>query len=462
MAENVLSVLHEATLRLLARVGVRVESAEARDLFADNGIRVDPLLERVYPRQEDVTAALATAPATFKVYGRRTHDPLVIGGDDIFILSGGASVRVLTLEGAYEAASWEHLRQFNLLLDALPNVHMLLNQVDPQPSCDGYYRRIAAEMLCSTPKPCCLQAGDAADVMAFVEMGAAVRGSREALAAKPVFITGSNAEPPLCLPAHAAEILMEASRSGIPCGVGDYVMLGVTAPITPAGALVQRNAVQLAALLLSQLSQPGAAFYYDASAGSANMRTLRPITADPAAARLLREATALGRSYRLPVCGLACTDAKAPDAQAATERTALLQTAMHAGAHLIQGPTSMMDGMMLSSFAQAVIDNDIAGYLLAARQPIAASMDMLALGAIREVAEDVSTREFKFAAHPHTAEHLHDTDWQPAVFSYEPARPQPSLLERAESVARAILLTHQLEPLPPKVEEAIRKLTTMS
>jgi trimethylamine--corrinoid protein Co-methyltransferase len=451
-------------LRLLTRVGIRVESEEARDLFADNGIRVDPLLERVYPRQEDVANALSTAPSTFKVYGRGSH-PLVIGGDGVFILSGGASIRVLTLDGAYEEASWEHLRQFNLLLDALPNVHMLLNQVDPQPPCNGYYRRIAAEMLCGTGKSCCLQAGDAADVAAFVEMGAAIRGSREALAAKPIFITGSNAEPPLCLPAHAAEILIEASRNGVPCGVGDYVMMGITAPITPAGALVQRNAVQLAALILSQLAQPGAAFYYVGSSGSADMRTLDPITADPASARLLRDATALGRSYGLPVCGLACTDAKSPDPQAACERTALLQIAMGAGAHLIQGPTSMMDGMMLSSFTQAIIDHDIVSYLLAAQQPTAASIDMLAMSAIREVAEDVSPQNLKFVAHPHTAEHLHDAEWQPAVFSSAPfsaARRLAPLLERAESVARTILLTHQPESLPPDVEGAIRKLAIVT
>lgn len=456
MPENLLTILHEATLRLLNRIGVKVESEEARDLFADAGIRVDPLTERVYPRQEDVANALATVPSTFQVYGRRSVDPLVIGGEQTYIMSGGASLRVLTLEGTYEEATWEHLRQFNHLLDALPQIHMLLNQVNPQPSCDGYYRRIAAEMLCGTAKPCCLQAGEAADVTAFVEMGAILRGSHEALAAKPVFITGANAEPPLNIPAHAADILVEASRSGVPCGMGDYVMMGISAPITLAGALVQRNAVQLAALILAQLAQPGAAFYYVASSGSANMRTLDPITADPYVARLLRDAVALGRSYGVPVCALVCTDAGAPDQQAACERTALLQIALTAGAHLIQGPTSMMDRMTLSSFAQAIIDHEIVSYLLAAQQPTIATMDRLALRAIKEVAEDISPAGLKFTTHPHTTEHLYESAWQPTIFNYAPGG--ANILEHAEALARTILLTHQPDALPEKIEKAIRKI----
>lgn len=452
MAKNPIMVLHDATLHLLEHVGVRVESEAAREMFVDHAVRVDPLLERVYPGPEHVAQALATAPATFAVHGRRENAPLIIGGSNVYLMAGGGAVRVLTLDGQYVQATWEHLRQFNTLLDALPHIHLLSNQVDPRPAVSGYYRRIAAEMLCGSSKPCCLQAGSAADVTAMAEMGRVVRGCREALAARPVFITCANAEPPLCIPVHAAEILMEASRHAIPCGISDYTLMGITAPITTAGALVQRNAVQLTALLLAQCCRPGTPFYYNAGAGSANMRTHNSVTANPAAARLLRGAVELGRSYNLPVCGLACTDAKQPDAQAASEMTALIQLAMAAGAHVVQGPTAMMDQMMLSSFAQAVIDNDIAGYLLALRAPLDVSHEMLALDAIEDVAVDLTLRDLKFATHSHTAAHLCESEWRSAVFSYETfaaweQRGSRSLREQADALARNIIREHHPEPL---------------
>jgi len=455
--------LHEATLALLDRVGVRIESPAALALFAEGGVRLDRSTLRVFPSAEDVSRALASAPKTFRLYGRRTENPLVIGGDEVYVMSGGASVRVLTLDGRYESATWEHLHQFNRLLDFLPNIHVLLNQVDVPGEAKGFYRRMAAEMLIDTPKPPCFQAGDADDVAAMLEMGVAIRGSRRALADKPVFMTGTNAEPPLCLPKAAAEIQIAASRAGIACGIGDYIMMGITGPVTLAGALVQRNAVQLTALVLSQLAAAGSPFYYGAASSSANMRTLDPIMANPHAARVIRASAQLGRFYGLPVVSLAATDAHAADAQASFEIGATFAAALSGGAHLIQGPTSMMDQMMLSSFAQAVIDNDGVGYLLAARGQFEISDETLALDAIEEVMSDPTLAEFKFAMHPHTARHFREELWEPLVFSRESFTAwrqagSRSIVERAESLARRVLAEHRPEPLAEEVAREIRRI----
>jgi trimethylamine--corrinoid protein Co-methyltransferase len=473
MTDDTTTRLHEATLTLLHKTGVRIESDAALDLLQSGGVRVDLARRRVYPSARDVEWALGQAPRRFSVFGRHADRPFVLGGADVYVVSGGASVRVLTLDGRYETATWGHLRQFNRLLDALPNIHFLLNQVDPSP-CDnrgllqgdppaGYYKRLAAEMFIGSPKPCWLQADGADDVAAMVAMGAVLRGSRQALADRPLFLTGSNAEPPLCVPRQAADILVAASQAGVPCGIGDYVMAGITAPVTTAGALAQRNAVQLTVLVLSQLARPGAPFYYAAQSGGADMRTLNPLTANPQAVRLMRTAIEMGRHYGLPVLGLACTDARLADAQAACERAILFQSALDAGAHVIQGPTSMMDQMMLSSFVQAVIDDEIVGYLLAARGRVDVSDETLALDVIDQVIHDESPGGLKFASHPHTARHMRDELWRPQLFNYDAFAAWQragghTLLERAEARAREILEEHQPEPLGEDMVQEIRHI----
>ena len=468
MSDSANQVLHDATFELLDRVGVRIDSQTALRLLAEHGVRADMEQMRAYPEPGHVEQALSTAPRTFTLYGRTADRPLVIGGDDVYAMAGGASVRVLTLEGQYETATWEHLRQFNVLLDALENLHVLLNQVDPQDEGgEHFYRRVAAEMLTGTPKPCCLQVGDADDVAAIAEMAAVIRGSREALGEKPLFMTGTNAEPPLWIPEDAAEILLAASAAGIPCAIGDYVMMGITGPRTVAGALVQRNAVQLTALVLSQLTQAGAPFYYAASSGSSDLRTLDPVMADPLAVSVLRRSAELGRFYGLPVSGLSTTDARKPDPQAACESTATFLAAMHGGAHLIQGPTSMMDQMMLSSYAQAVIDNDIVGYVIAAHAELDVSAESLALDAIVDVVTDPQLKDFKFAAHPHTAKLLRGGAWHPRVFDHRNFHAWqrdgcPSVVERAESLAREILENHCPEPLPDDMVAEIRRIARMT
>jgi trimethylamine---corrinoid protein Co-methyltransferase len=462
---SVMEILHEATLKVLARTGVRVESELALDLLACGEVSVDRTVRRVYPSDEQVQRAFATVPHAYPVYGRQADRPLVLGGHNAYVLSGGGSVRVLTLEGRYEPSTWEHLRQFNVLLDALPHIHMHLNQVDPQDDEDPptFYRRLAAEMLSGSPKPCCFQAGSAADVAAMIEMGVVLRGSREALAAQPVFIVGANAEPPLHIPRHAAEMQIEASRAGIPCGMGDYGMLGITAPITVAGLVVQMNAVQLTNLILSQLARPGAPFSYTSFSGSGNMRTLDPIIADPRTTQMLRLAAKLGRYYDLPVYSEAVTDAKMPDPQAACERAVQMRMAVEAGVNLIQGPTSHMDEMMLSSFTQAVIDDDIVGYVLAASSPPEVSEEALGLDVIHEVATDAAYGKLKYAMHPHTAAHFREELWQPRTFIYDTYEKWQregggSVLQRAEAVAREILATHEPEPLDPVQAREIRRI----
>jgi trimethylamine--corrinoid protein Co-methyltransferase len=468
MTEANCEILHEATLKLLSRTGVRMESDVGLTLFRSAGVRVDAGTGRVYPSCGDVEQALATVPRSYRVYGRRTTDPLILGGRNAYVLSGGGSVRVLTLDGRHEPSTWEHLRQFNILLDALPNIHMLLNQVDPQgDSAPGFYRRLAAEMLIDSPKPCCFQAGSAADVEAMVEMGVVLRGSKESLAEKPVFITGANAEPPLLIPKHAAEIQIAASRARIPCGIGDYGMMGITAPSTVPGAVVQLNAVQLTTLVLSQIVQPGAPFSYTSFAGNGNMRTLNPVIADPHTLKLLRMTGELGRWYDLPVYGEAVTDAKMADPQAACERAMQLQGAVEAGVNLIQGPTSHMDQMMLSSFAQAVIDNDIVGYVFAARGPLEITEETLALDTIHEVVTDPSFAGLKFAMHSHTVRHLREQQWEPRVFvtdtfeAWQRAGGLP-VVEKAEALARDILRDHRPEPLDSPQAEEIRRIALSS
>lgn len=461
-----IETIHHATLSLLGRTGIAVDSEAALALLGDNGVRVDVAQRRAYPDEAAVTRALSTAPRSFAVYGRRETEPRLVGGGSVSVLSGGGSVRVLTLEGEYEPASWAHLHRFNLLLDALPNIHMMINQVDPDEGAGKgnaatYYRRLAAAMLIDSPKPCNLQAGGAADVLAFVAMGVALRGSAEALRQRPVFMAGANAEPPLHIPAHAAEILVAASRAGIPSGIGDYQMMGITGPVTVAGAAVELNAVQLTALVLSQAARPGAPCPYTAFSGGGNLRTLDPLTSAPQALQLLSLAARLGCWYGLPVYSTALTDAKSADQQAACERALQLKVAVDAGASIIQGPTSHMDQMMLSSYVQAVIDDEIVGYVLASCAEPEVNAETLALEALHDVALDEYYQGLKFAAHAHTARHLREGLWEPEVFTYDSFTAwrqagSHSVAQRAADKARRLLAEHRPEPLAPQLAAEMR------
>ena len=124
VADPVAQTLHQATLTLLERTGVRIGSHRALDLLAAHGVRVDFESRRVYPQEQNIGRALATVSRRMTVYGRGEESPVVLEGDNAYVVAGGGSLRVLTLDGHLETSTWEHLRQFNVLLDALPNIHL--------------------------------------------------------------------------------------------------------------------------------------------------------------------------------------------------------------------------------------------------------------------------------------------------------------------------------------------------
>ena len=461
-----LRVLHEATLALLKQTGVKVACPQALDHLSEVGVRVDRATMRAYPEASHIDSALASVPRCFMVFGRRPRQdrPVLLGGEFVNVMSGGGSLRVLSLEGEYEPASWQHLRQFNRLLDALPNIHMHINQVDPVDQAGpGFYRRIAAEMLVGCTKPLCFQAASAEDVNGMIEMGAAVRGSNVALESQPMFMIGLNAEPPLCISKHVAEAFLAACTAGLPVSLGHYSMMGITAPVTVAGAVVQTNAVQMVAIVLAQAVRPRTPICYTSFCGDADLRTLSVNTSSPRAVQLLRLGIELGRSYGLPIYSVALTDARSPDPQAACERAVQLQIAIEAGAHLIQGPTSHMDKMLLSSFVQAVIDNDITGYVLAGHSSPEVSAETLALEVAQEVTDECEYARFKYASHEHTVRHLRDGNWQPWAFAYDDFGAwddagRVSVVDRAAQKAREILSTHRPELLPHNIAEAIHRI----
>ena len=462
MSLDNIALLHQATLQLLERTGVYIGSERAIGIFADNSVRVDRSKKRVFPGWEHIDKALASAPKSFRLFGRHGYQPLIFDGSNIYFLSGGASLRVLDLAGQYVPANRKHLKQFNILLDALPNINAMINQVDPQEfHGKNLYRLLAADMLIGTTKPICMQASNTMDVNTMVKMGVVIRGSKKALVEKPLFFVGLNSEPPLSISEEISEAILACCDAGIPCSLGNYNMMGITAPRTVPGAVVQVNAVQLTAIMLVQAYKPGLPVFYTAFSGSGDMQTLDPLTSDPLSVRQQKMTVLLGRSYGMPVYSFAGTDSRMPDAQAACEHALQFKIAMDSGCNLLQGPTSMMDHMMLSSFAQTIIDHDIISYLLECRKPADIDADTLALDVIHDTVSDPELKDMKFAAHRHTVDHLDDSLWKPLAFSYDSYANwqrdgKKSTIQRATEAAARIIDSHDPDPLRPEQVKSIR------
>ena len=266
--------LHAEVIRLLETTGVRVDEDEALDLLEAYGVRCDRDRRRAYPDAAAVNRALASVRKAYTLHGRDPDRPtaLPVDGRHTYAICGGAALRMYAA-GRYATATEPDLIETAALHESLDHVDVLINAVEPAPPAGrSLYTHLAATLFCHTSKPLLLQAGGRGDLRAIIRMAALIAGGEDALRARPLFMAGSNAEPPLRIPREGAEILVDAARAGIPVSIGDYLMLGSTGPAHLLAALVQRTATVLTGLVLTQAAAPGSVYDFSCHSGLCDLR----------------------------------------------------------------------------------------------------------------------------------------------------------------------------------------------
>ncbi|MFW6082618.1 MAG: trimethylamine methyltransferase family protein, partial [Chloroflexota bacterium] len=88
--------IHEASLHVLERTGVRVEQAEALELFEKAGADVQE--NRVRLPQDLVEDAIDRASSKVVLAGRDVEHDLILEDAQVHIGTGGAALQVLDLE----------------------------------------------------------------------------------------------------------------------------------------------------------------------------------------------------------------------------------------------------------------------------------------------------------------------------------------------------------------------------
>lgn len=468
LAEADLATLHERTMQVLEKVGVHMDSPEALDLLAAYGVRCDQDKRRAYPGEEHVRRALATARKEYTLRGRHPRKPrdLRVDGTTTHVISGGAALR-LYADGAYPTATEEDLVDTTVLHEKLDHVDVLINVVEPAAmDAATLYPVMAAILLRYSSKPLLLQVSGRRDLGVIIRMAALIAGNAANLRARPLFMTGINAEPPLRITREGAEVLIDAARAGIPVSLGDFPMMGSTAPAHLAATLVQRTATVLTGLVLTQAAAPGSIYDFTCHSGACDLRTGDAVTMSPHVLQLVMASVQMGRHYGLNTHAMSCTEARGPDAQAAGERMAALMASITAGAAFIHHGTCCMAGMELADHAQSVIDNELIGQAKAFAAGVTTDGLDPALAALKEVTEDPQYAGLGFLGHPHTAVQCHQQVPSSGLFATgQLARwlsgDRVTVHEKAEEIARAAMAERE-EFTPPDLTKELFKLAKES
>jgi trimethylamine--corrinoid protein Co-methyltransferase len=448
-----LTLLHEASLEIMARTGMRFYEPEALDLFRKAGASVtDGNLVRFPPHL--VERALQTAPKNITIFDQNGRRAMSLGGYRSYFGVGSDCSYIYDLDsGQRRRAILDDVVHGVRLVDALPNLDFVMSMFLPSdvPQ-EAYERHQMAIMLQESTKPIVFVGMAASSTVYAVEMASAVAGGLESLQRYPFIINYVNVTSAFRHNQESVQRLLYAAERNLPTIYAPSKSRGTMAPITVAGSLALGSAGQLAGLVLSQLKREGSPFLRSKPGGDGlDMRTMVSLYAAPDDGPFGWD---LAHYHRLPTFGMAgCSDAKVFDAQAAAEATLTLFDNMLNGANLIHD-VGYLDCAMTGSLEFVAFCDEVIGWLRRYFRKLEIDEDTLALDLIHQIGPDGH-----FVETEHTLRHVRE-DWVPTLmdrFDYHrwEAKGATTLQQRANRKVRELMESHRAEPLPNEVVESI-------
>jgi trimethylamine--corrinoid protein Co-methyltransferase len=458
LSDAALTSIETTAYRLLAEVGIALHHAGAQEMLQGLGCTVQDGRTRV--PGEVVEWALENVTPHREVHDLLGDLAFTFGDGKIRFHNGGGPPFAYDLEtGERRPATMQDVAEMTRLLDALPNVDLVIPLFGPQ-DVPPELLTIAstAETLRNTRKPVGAAAVEKPQEVGYaVEMAAACCGGMEAYQARPNLMISVSPVSPLTFSEDVTAAIIAVVASGTPFDPLPAPCLGATGPITLAGALAQQHAEVLASLVIAAAVRPGAPVSYNSRISPIDLRTAVSTWGGPEVGMTGALAGQLAHRLGLPcdAYGLS-TNSSHLDARFAYERLTNALVPALSGVDILSG-VGTTDSGMAGGLEIAVIDNEIISLIKHVAAGCRVNEDTLAFDVIR----DVVLGDGVFLAEAHTVRHMRqgvlwmsDLDAQAAAAGAA----EEDVGARARARARHILQTHQVIPLPDDVSRQLDEI----
>jgi trimethylamine--corrinoid protein Co-methyltransferase len=458
LSESQCEQIHEASLSILERTGVRFLDPGALEVLRSAGAAVsDGNLVR-FPK-DLVTWAIGVTPAEVVMHDREGLPVMRLGGRNVYFGTGSDCHNILdSRTGERRRFLKADVAQGIRVCDALEGLDFVLSigLISDVPRMSSDVHQFDA-MIRNTTKPVVFTSHDLANTMVIVAMAEAIAGGREQLDRAPTIIHFAEVDCPLKYAADTCQKVMFMARRGLPVVQGAGPMMGASGPQTHAGVLAAANAECLAGNVLVELTREGAPFIRGLGIHPLDMRTgVLPYGA-PELSLNTAAACDLARYYGVPAWGYAgCSDAKLVDQQAAAEATMSVVASLLAGANLVHDVGYIESGLT-SSFEMIVFSDTVIQMGRAMLKDIEISDETLALDLIDSVGHYGN-----YLGEVHTRRHFREV-WYPDLMDRQTyqgweAAGHQTMGDRLSGRVSALLQSHASPPLPEAVDSELARL----
>jgi trimethylamine---corrinoid protein Co-methyltransferase len=456
-ATEQLRCIHEASLTILERAGAYVGHQGVLDRLQAAGYPIDRERKRVRFPADRVEQVLRDFKGDLDRHPRR--ETISVSMD-----SGSQQVYDYT-SGRPRPVTMHDLIDVPRLADALEHVDeagtLVMHPDMPPQLWDLYDHRFAWTYTSKTGggglgrNPSFTYSYYDRSIEYMLEMAAIKYGGTDGLRRNPVLSLGLFPASPLRWESGLWHHALHVLEAGQLIGIGSNVICGIQSPITPAANISIENAERLAGLCMVKAVEPEAHVFFcnhsyqldlvsgDIASGSPEQTLL------PFLGQQLLEYYGFHLMVNHPVLD---TGSHTPDAQVAAEKMMYLLLTALGGSKGIGGVGQLKETFC---YEQAVIDNEIAGYVKQLLKGLTIDAESLATDLIVEKGPGGS-----FIEDEHTLRHMRECFYPPKVFyrrrlSEWLESDGRTAIERAHVKVQSILAAEPRRYLTPDQEAAM-------
>jgi len=451
--------IHDATLWIIEKVGVKFPSKRALDIWDANGAEVDRERKIVKAKGELIESALKKCPPVYSLAARDPNQDLPLDGNHVFLGTDGCGVEVLDIQsGQRRSSKLQDVVDIARIADATEEVafHWVPVSAQDTPPQTRSLHEIKAIWENSTKHIQTESIYSQSEAKAAIEMASMIAGGKEALRKRPVLSLMQCTAPPLGHDGGSIDAALLAAEVGIPTGFMTMSACLTTGPATMAGTFAVGNAEVVAATALLQLAYPGAPVFYAAAQTASDLRSGAYTGGGPEDFLFGAATNVLSDFYNIPLSmGSFATGAKEPNWQAGVENSLSTFMASVVMSDMLLG-VGFLHGSRIWSYAEMMMDCEIFSIIQKMMQGIEVNDETLALDSIAAVGPSGH-----FLAQKHTRQHMRDL-FMPQFMDRRPygewESKKDNACDWALAKARKTLTEHQPEPLDPKLSSEFDKI----
>ena len=462
LTEDEKAQVHERTLNVLARTGVRVESAGGREILRAAGAQVDETSHIVRFHKNQVEEALEQAPKKFTLGARRPGWDLPLNTGDCKLLLDGEGTSVLDRKtGKHRDSTFNDWLEAIRLADALDDIGIYWRIVgasdrsDAIPDYVDYLVTLFQNFSKHVQDP--IYAKEQAPW--YLEVLQTIFGSREAVRQKHPVSYVLCPQSPLVVDDIYTDAYLELVGWNIPVAIMPMPLMGATAPASMISTLVIANCEVLATLCLIQAAEPGTPVIYASVSALMDPRT-GMLKSDAIESGILSAATVeMARYYDLPVETSGSGTAQfVPNIRSGYERALSALPAILSWPDILVG-AGLLGGAMILSLEQMLIDTETFRMCRQAHRGIVCGEDKW----LDDVIDQVGPGGH-FLDQPSTTAAIYDGEWylskmrMTASFEEWKAAGKREIVEDAREKVDQILSSHQPLPLAEEIDNELERI----